>query len=173
MSTPAVSPTSPPLISFAPPGKANIQTRLAEIMAQIMHVLSESSRNEREYLNDYKAQIKACAENQASARGAQGYIALGSGAFSLLTALIPIIPGVNRIGEFGIKALDAANGSISKYCSSQFDKKDILEESLRQSLLRELDNLNSDIQGKTSTRRELLDLLDRVLQLALSASRPS
>lgn len=159
------------------PNKPNIQVRIAEIMAEIVHVLAQSSRNEREHIAAYKALIQELADKQADAKGAQGWIALSSGAISFGAALLPVVPLINQLGKAFVKAITggilAVNETGTKYASTHFDVKEFQASSVRELLLREFDNLNNDIQSKSATRREFLEIVEKVLQIALSASRAS
>ncbi|MDP1607697.1 MAG: hypothetical protein Q8L98_00075 [Chlamydiales bacterium] len=155
--------------------RPNLQARILEIAMKFLETNSQSSRNEKERIVELKAKIKQLSGDQADAKGIQGNAQLGSGFVGFgVTTFLAFAGALGLDGaDMLARSSETLIGGATRFGTSGYEIKELTAGSSREVLIRELDNKVSDMQGKSSTEREIKDLLEKILQLALSESRAS
>lgn len=149
--------------------RLNLQARILEIALKFLETNSQSSRNEKERIVELKAKIKQLSGDQADAKEIQGNAQLGSGFVSLAIAAALGLMEADGLA----RGAETLIGGATRFGTSGYEIKELTAGSSREVLMRELDDKVSSMQGKSSTERDIKDLLEKILQLALSESRAS
>ncbi|MBX9745111.1 MAG: hypothetical protein K2X08_07885 [Chlamydiales bacterium] len=149
--------------------RPNLQMRILEIVLKFLETNSQSSCNEKERIVELKAKIKQLSGDLADAKGLQGNAQLTSGfvSFGIGAAL-----GLMEADALA-RGAETLIGGATRFGTSGYEIKEVTAGSSREVLMRELDDKVSTMQGKASTERDIKDLFEKILQLALSESRAS
>ncbi len=153
-----------------PVRKENVQTRIAQIFARILQILSDASINDQEKTSLTKKEIKKLSGELANASTWQGQVAVLS-ALTNVSFVVASCFASKEMQQVWFTLGGTLSDTTAKFLNSRTEAQSTLKASERDILMKELEKLTNESASKQGFKQEASRLLEEALQVAKSATR--